>query len=158
MTSENTTPEAPRTAANPTPAQSGGMPLAARRLLMIGGLCLPVGLIAGPFLLPAQLLAVAGVVLLAVAVSYQAGKRWFSRWSVAIVVAGGLWLAATAAYYASIMIAADVSAPLPGFAQILYNAGAVCFAAMAIAAVTAIVLRMLAGRRAASDRTIEPRP
>lgn len=158
MTPENTMPEGPQGAASPTPGQSGGMPLAARRLLMIGGLCLPVGLVAGPFLLPAQLLALAGIVLLAVAFSYRAGKRWFSRWSMAVAIAGVLWLAATAAYYASIMIAADAAAPLPGFAQLLFNAGAVCFAVMAVAAVTAVALRMLASRRGAGGRTASPLP
>ena len=55
---------------------------------MVGGLCIPVGLVAGPFLLPAQLLAVAGIVLLAVALSYRAGTRWFSRWSMAVAITG----------------------------------------------------------------------
>lgn len=147
MTSENTTPEDPQTAANPNPGQPREMPLAARRLVMIGGLALPVGLVAGPFLLPAQLLAVAGIVLLAVAFSYRAGEHWFSRWPLAVAIAGGLWLAATAAYYASIMIAADASAPLPGFAQTLYNAGVACFVVMAIATAAAVARRTLAKRR-----------
>lgn len=152
MTSENTTPEDPQTAANPTPGQPRDMPLAARRLLMIGGLALPVGLLAGPFLLPAQLLAVAGIVVLAVAFSYRAGEHWFSRWPLAVAIAGGLWLAATAAYYASIMVAADASAPLPGFAQIFYNAGVACFAVMAIATATGVACRTLAKRRLRSQK------
>ena len=147
MTAENTPPKDPARAAGRS-APPEGMPLAGRRLLMVGGLCIPVGLVAGPFLLPAQLLAVAGIVLLAVALSYRAGPRWFSRWSMAVAVAGGLWLAATAAYYATIIIAADASAPLPGTAQVLYNAGAVFFALMVVATVTAVVLRILANRRA----------
>ena len=151
MTAENTAPEDPAGTASSS-APSEGMPLAGRRLLMVGGLCIPVGLVAGPFLLPAQLLAVAGVVLVAVALSYRSGSRWFSRWSLAVAVAGGLWLAATAAYYTTIMIAADASAPLPAAAQVLYSAGAVFFALMAMAAVTAVVLRILATRRASRGR------
>ncbi|MCQ6273335.1 hypothetical protein M8J71_23110 [Pseudarthrobacter sp. R1] len=147
MTAENTTPGDPAGAAD-SAVPPEGMPLAGRRLLMVGGFCIPVGLVAGPFLLPAQLLAVAGIVLLAVALSYRPGPRWFSRWSIAVAVAGVLWLAATAAYYATIMIAADASAPLPGTAQVLYNAGAGFFALMAVATVTAVVLRTLTNRRA----------
>lgn len=157
MTAEKTTPEEPQQAAGPA-ARPGGMPLAARRLLMIGGLCLPVGFVAGPFLLPAQLLAVAGIILLAAAVSYRPAERWFSRWSLAVTIAGVLWLAATAAYYATIMIAADASALLPGFAQALFNAGAVFFAVMAGAALTAIALRMLANRRGPGNKSAAPQP
>lgn len=134
------------------------MPLGARRLVMIGGVCLPAGLVAGPFLLPAQLLAVAGIVMLAVAMSFRAGQHWFSRWSLAVTLAGVLWLAATAAYYATIMIAADAAAPLPGFAQALFNAGAVFFAVMTVTAVTATVLRILARRRGSRGVTAASRP
>lgn len=145
MTAENTAHGDPARAAGRS-APPEGMPLAGRRLLIVGGLSIPIGLIAGPFLLPSQLLAVAGVVLLEVAVSYRPGPRWFSRWSLAVAITGTLWLAATAAYYAAIMIAADASARLPGAAQVLYNAGAVFFALMVLASVTAVVLRILANR------------
>ena len=83
------------------------MPLGARRLLMIGGLCVPGGLVAGSYLIGAQLLAVAGVVMVAVALSYRAGGPWFSRLSWAVTGAGLLWLAATAAFLGVIVIAAD---------------------------------------------------
>ncbi|MDE8669992.1 hypothetical protein PY310_15530 [Pseudarthrobacter sp. H3Y2-7] len=157
MTAENTTPEDLQRAAGPTPGPAG-MPLGGRRLLMIGGLCIPVGLVAGPYLLPAQLLTVVGIVLLAVALSYRAGKRWFSRWSLAVTVAGALWLAATAAYHATIMIAADAAAPLPGVAQVLFNTGAVFFAAMAVTTITAVVMRMLANRRGSRDEVVSSLP
>ncbi|WP_455837004.1 hypothetical protein [Pseudarthrobacter siccitolerans] len=140
------------------PARSGGMPLACRRLLMIGGICIPAGLVAGPYLLPAQLLAVAGIVLLAIALSYGPGHRWFWRWSLAVALAGGLWLVATAAYYVTIMIAADAAAPLPAFAQVLFTAGAVCFAAMAVATLTGTALRILAGRRQTREAGDSSRP
>ncbi|WJH26683.1 hypothetical protein [Pseudarthrobacter defluvii] len=149
MTAENTMAEGPHRPA--APSRASGMPLGCRRLLMVGGICVPIGLVAGPFLLPAQLLAVAGIVLLAVALSHGPGERWFWRWSLAVAAAGGLWLAATAAYYITIMVAAEASAPLPVFAQGLFTAGAVSVAVMAVAALTAALLRMLANRRKARE-------
>lgn len=149
---ENTTPADTR-AAGPG---AGAMPLGARRLLMIGGLCVPVGLVAGPYLLLAQLLAPAGVAMVAVALSYRAQTPWFSRWSWTVTAAGVFWVAATAAYYVSIMIAADASTPLPGSAQTLYNAGTVFFAVMAAAALVAMVLRMIRARRTSREKTSGP--
>ncbi|MGY4544027.1 hypothetical protein ACVWY0_003970 [Arthrobacter sp. UYNi723] len=152
MTENTTQADTPR-AAGPG---AGAMPLGARQLLMIGGLCVPVGLVAGPYLLLAQLLAPAGVAMVAVALSYRAQQPWFSRWSWTVAAAGVLWVAATATYYASIMIAADASAPLPGSAQMLYNAGTVFFAVMAAATLTAIVLRMISARRASREQASGP--
>ncbi|MET3952634.1 hypothetical protein [Arthrobacter sp. UYEF36] len=125
----------------------GAMPLGARRLFMIGGLCVPVGLVAGPYLLGAQLLAVAGVILVAVALSYRSGVRWFARLSWVASAAGALWLAGTAAYWGAIIVAADSSVPPPGFAPALFTAGVVSFVVMAGAAVTAMALRMVRSRR-----------
>ena len=107
----------------------------------------PVGLVAGPYLLGAQLLAVAGVILVAVALSYRVGWRWFSRLSWAAGVAGALWLVCTAGYWGSIIAAADSSVPPPGFAPVLFTAGVVSFVVMAGAAVTAMALRMVLSRR-----------
>ncbi len=42
------------------PAEAARMPIGARRLVLIGGLCIPVGLVAGPYLFGLQLVAVAG--------------------------------------------------------------------------------------------------
>ncbi|WP_051629056.1 hypothetical protein [Arthrobacter sp. UNC362MFTsu5.1] len=123
-------------------AAAGTMPLGARRLLIIGGLLIPVGMLMGPYILMAQILAPAGVALIAVALSYQTGARWFSRLSWATAVAGGLWVAAIAAYYATIMIAADASAPLPPSAQVLFITGTVFFAAMAAAFLAAMIIRI----------------
>ena len=125
----------------------GAMPLGARRLFMIGGLCVPVGLVAGPYLLGAQLLAVAGVIMFAVSLSYRLGGRWFSRLSWVASAAGAFWLAGTAAYWGVIIAAADSSVPPPGFASVLFAAGVVSFVVMAGAAVTAMVLRMSRSRR-----------
>ncbi|KQQ80924.1 hypothetical protein [Arthrobacter sp. Leaf137] len=156
MPAENTTAKGPLRPV--PPARSEGMPLGCRRLLMIGGICIPGGLVAGPYLLPAQLVAVAGIILLALALSYGPGQRWFWRWSLAVALTGGLWLAATAAYYVTIMTAAEASAPLPAFAQVLFTAGAVCFAVMAVATLTGSALRILAGRRRVREAGAASRP
>lgn len=125
----------------------GAMPLGARRLFMIGGLCVPVGLVAGPYLLGAQLLAVAGVIMVAVALSYRGEAPWFSRLSWVVIGAGALWMAGTAAYWGAIVSAADSSPEPPGFAPLLFAVGAVFFVVMAGAAISAMVLRMVRSRR-----------
>lgn len=145
MTAENTTPDPAQAAA--VPGKPAMMPLGARRQIMIGGLCVPVGLVGGPYLLGAQLLAVTGVILVAVALSYSAETPWFSRLSWVVTGAGALWLATTAAYWGSIITAADSSAPAPGYAPALFNAGTGSFIVMACAAVAAIALRMVRARR-----------
>ncbi|MET1065347.1 MAG: hypothetical protein ABWX85_10295 [Arthrobacter sp.] len=124
----------------------GAMPLDTRRLFMIGGLCVPVGLMAGPYLLGAQLLAVAGLIMVAVALSYRVGGQWFSRLSWAASVAGALWLVCTAAYWGAVIAAADSSVPTPGFAPVLFTVGVVSFVVMAGATVTAMVSRMVHSR------------
>lgn len=150
MTTEQDTPRA----TGPAPAASvpsGGMPLGARRLVMIGGLCVPVGLVAGPYFLGGQLLAIAGVIMVAAALSYSSENPWFARWSWIATAAGGLWLAATAAYWGSLIAAADAAAQAPAFAPALFTAGLVCFGAMAVATVVAMSLRAVRakGRRPA---------
>lgn len=142
MTTENTTPLKPKpgVAAPDTPA---GMPLGARRLVMIGGLCVPVGLVGGSYLFGAQLLALAGVVMVAVALSYRADGPWFWRLSWVTAAAGALWMAFTGAYWVAVIAAADSSAALPGYAPVLFTAGAACVAVMAVAAVAAVAVRML---------------
>ncbi|SDP85084.1 hypothetical protein SAMN04487914_1635 [Arthrobacter sp. ok909] len=125
---------------------SGRMPLGARRLLMIGGLSVPAGLVAGPYLLGGQLLALAGLIMAAAALSYSIEGPWFSRWSWITTTAGVLWLAATAAYWGSIIAAAEASAQAPAFAPALFTTGLACFGVMAIATVVAMT------RRAAKTR------
>lgn len=146
MTEERTTAPS-RSRAVAVQDRPGAMPLGPRRLFMIGGLCVPVGLVAGPYLLGAQLLAVAGVILVAVALSYRSGVPWFSRLSGVASAAGALWLACTAAYWGAIIAAADSSVPPPGFAPVLFAAGVVSCVVMAGAAVTAMALRMVRSRR-----------
>ncbi|MDD1478684.1 hypothetical protein [Arthrobacter sp. H16F315] len=145
MTAEQDTPRA--TGAAPAAVvPSGRMPLGARRLFMIGGLCVPVGLVAGPYILGGQLLAIAGVVMVAAALSYSGNGPWFSRWSWIATAAGVLWLAATAAYWGSVIAAADAATQAPAFAPALFTAGLVCFGAMAVATVVAMSLRAVRAR------------
>lgn len=94
---------------------STGMPLAARRLLLIGGLAVPVGLVAGPYLFGLQLLAVAGIVGIALALSYGRGSSWLSVWSCVVAAAGAAWVGATIAYWVSVMAAANGSASAASF-------------------------------------------
>jgi hypothetical protein len=135
--------DSPRTAgpAAVTAGPSGRMPLGARRLLMIGGLSVPVGLVAGPYILGGQLLAIAGLIMVAAVLSYSGEGSWFSRWSWATTTAGVLWLAATAAYWGSVIAAADASAQAPAFAPALFITGLACFGIMAITTVVAMTLR-----------------
>ena len=145
MNAKNTTPTdmEPKV---PVPETPGRMPLGARRLLLIGGLCIPVGLVSGPYLLGAQLLAVAGVVMVAVSCSYGPSAAWFWRWSWATAAAGALWIAFTLAYWASAIMAAESSRPAPGFAPVLFNVGLGCFVVMAGAAAAASIRRILSSR------------
>ncbi|APX00462.1 hypothetical protein BWQ92_00800 [Arthrobacter sp. QXT-31] len=123
------------------------MPLGARRLVLIGGLVIPVGLIGGAYLLGLQLLAAAGVVLIAVAFSYRTPGPWFSKLSWAASVAGTLWIVFSVGYWWSLITAADASAPLPWFNPVLFNAGVASFIATACASIGGVVLRTVRGRR-----------
>ncbi|MDZ4351703.1 MAG: hypothetical protein U1B81_03645 [Arthrobacter sp.] len=127
-----------------------GMPLGARRLVLIGGLCVPVGLVAGPYLLGLQLLAVGGVVAVAVALSYGPGRAWFWRWSWITAAAGALWMAATIAYWGTIVAAADASAPLSGWSPVLFNIGAGGLVLMAAATAGGALARYRSRRAAAA--------
>lgn len=146
MTAENTTPGGAARAAV-VPGAAGRMPLGARRVLLIGGLCVPVGLVGGPYVLGAQLLAVAGVVMVGIALTYRADGPWFWRLSGAVTAAGALWLAATASYWGSIIVAAESSAPAPAFAPVLFNAGVGFFVIMALGVAAAVTLRVVRARR-----------
>lgn len=89
MTAEQDTPRATE-ASRGDQGPTGGMPLGARRLVMIGGLCVPLGLVAGPYILGGQLLSVAGIIMVAAALSYSTDGPWFSRWSWIATAAGVL--------------------------------------------------------------------
>lgn len=120
---------------------TAGMPLGARRLVLIGGLCIPVGLVGGPYLFGIQLLAVAGVVAVSIALSYGMGPAWFTRWPRLTAAAGGAWIAATIGYWLTIMAAADASAPAPEMSSVLFYTGAAAFVLMAAAALAGTVAR-----------------
>lgn len=140
---------------NPMPTSPGtepaaGMPLGARRLVLIGGLSIPVGLVAGPYLLGLQLVAIGGAVAVAVALSYSPGRAWFSRWSWLTAAAGSVWMAATVAYWGTIVAAADASGPLSGWSPVLFNVGAGGLVIMAAATAGAAFARYRSRRTAAA--------
>ncbi|MFY9633442.1 MAG: hypothetical protein WAL27_01840 [Cellulosimicrobium cellulans] len=150
----DTTPPAQATNEGPLPARdkgkTTGMPLGARRLVLIGGLSIPVGLVAGPYLFGIQLIAVAGVVAVSVALSHGIGPAWFTRWPRLTAAAGGAWIAATIGYWLTIMAAADASAPAPEMSSVLFYTGVAAFTVMA-AAVLAGTLARFRSRRLSSD-------
>jgi hypothetical protein len=128
------------------------MPLSARRLVLIAGACILVGILAGRFLFAGLILAAAGLTVLAVALSYGSGSRWFSPVSWVVCVAGGFWTAATAGYWLSVSTAADASAKVPAIASLLFYGGVACFVIMAGGVLTAIVLRTVQARKLPAAR------
>jgi len=117
------------------------MPLAARRLVMIAGGCILVGILAGRFLFAGLVLAAAGVTVLAVALSYRSGGRWFAPVSWTVSVAGGVWTTATAGYWLSVSAAADASEQVPAIVPALFYIGVGSLVVMAGGVLTAAVLR-----------------
>ncbi|MCO4254509.1 hypothetical protein [Pseudarthrobacter cellobiosi] len=126
--------------------RTAGMPLGARRLVLIGGLCIPVGLVAGPYLFGIQLIAVAGVVAISVALSYGIGRAWFTRWPRLTAAAGGAWMAATIGYWLTIMAAADASAPVPEVSSVLFSTGVAAVIMMAAAVLAGTIARFRSRR------------
>ncbi|MFW0772797.1 hypothetical protein ACLRGI_06480 [Paenarthrobacter nitroguajacolicus] len=132
------------------PAEAAKMPVGARRLVLIGGLCIPVGLVAGPYLFGLQLVAVAGAVAVAVALSYRREPVWFSRWSWLAAAAGGLWVIATVGYWLSIMAAVDGTSAPSGLPNLLFYLGLVALGVMVLATIAGWISRFLADRRASA--------
>nr|WP_246223361.1 hypothetical protein [Pseudarthrobacter psychrotolerans] len=133
-----------------TASPTAGMPLGARRLVLVGGLCIPVGLLAGSYLFGLQLLAVAGVVAISVALSYGTGRTWFALWPRVTAGAGAAWIVATIAYWLTVVSAADVSAPVPEVSSVLLSAGVVAFMVMAAAVLAGTVARFRSHRHLAT--------
>lgn len=150
----NTTTPAHDPAVSPQPGSDPvlpvGMPLGARRLVLIGGLCIPIGLVAGPYLFGLQLIAVAGVVAVSVALSYGTGSTWFSRWPRLTAAAGGAWIAATIVYWLTIKAAADAAAPAPEATSVLFYIGVGAVVMMAAAVLAGAVVRFRSRRHPAS--------
>ncbi|MET4901643.1 hypothetical protein PV760_13305 [Paenarthrobacter sp. CC6] len=137
----------PGASRSPAPEDAAKMPLGARRLVLIGGLCIPVGLVAGPYLFGLQLVAVAGVVAVAIALSYRRGQSWFSRWSWLATAGGALWVIATVAYWLSIMAAVDGSSSPSSLPTVLFYSGLAALAVMAFGTIAGWTLRSLSDRR-----------
>ncbi|MGY4542642.1 Na+/phosphate symporter [Arthrobacter sp. UYNi723] len=140
------------------PAGSTGMPLAARRIVLIGAACVLVGILAGRFVFGGLVLASAGTGTLAVALSYSAGLRWFSPLSWLVSIAGAIWTAATAGYWWVITAAADASAAAPAIAPALFYIGVGAVVTMAAGLLAATILRIVRSRggRPAPELTKEP--
>jgi hypothetical protein len=84
--------------------------------------------------------------MIAAALSYSGEGPWFSRWSWIVTAGGVLWLVATAAYWGSLITAADAAAQAPAFAPALFTTGLVCFGIMAVATIVAMGLRGIRAR------------
>lgn len=122
------------------------MPLPARRLVLIAGACILAGILAGRFLFAGLVLAAAGITVLAVALSYRVGGRWFSPVSWVVCAAGGVWTAAVAGYWLSVSAAADASEEVPAIAPALFYIGVGSLGIMAAGVLTAAVLRTVRRR------------
>ncbi|WP_455836956.1 hypothetical protein [Pseudarthrobacter siccitolerans] len=104
-------------------------------------MCIPIGLVAGPFFFGIQIIAVAGIVAVSVALSHGNGKAWFALWPRLTTVAGVAWIAATIAYWLSIMAAADAAVPASEASSVLFSIGVGAFAVMAVAVLAGTVAR-----------------
>ena len=140
----------PDASASVPAAEATRMPLWARRLVLVGGLCVPVGLFAGPYVFGLQLLAVAGVVAIAVAFSYGHRRSWFSHWTWLTAAAGVLWVLATVAYWLSIMAAVDGSSAPSGLPNVVFYVGLASLLIMVAGVIAAVVSRAVARRRASA--------
>lgn len=146
MTDDDTTPGGSQAAAAISVGQAR-MPLGARRLILIGSLGVLAGVLAGRYYFGGLVLAAAGITLLALALSYEAGKSWFSRLSWLVVAAGALWTIATAGYWWLIDAAADGSPGPSENASLVFYLGIGALVVMLGAALSAAILRATRGRR-----------
>ncbi|WP_193342725.1 hypothetical protein [Pseudarthrobacter sp. AB1] len=140
------------------PAGRTGMPLPARRVVLIGAACVLVGILAGRFVFGGLVLAAAGTGTLAVALSYRAGPRWFSPLSWLVSIAGAIWTAATAGYWWVITAAADASAAVPAIAPALFYIGVGGLVTMAAGLLAAIIVRMVRTRGDSPGRELTKEP
>lgn len=118
------------------------MPLGAKRLVLIGSLCTLAGILVGRYNFGGLVLAAAGVSLVSLALSYRAGKTWFSRTSWLVTAAGALWTAATAGYWWLIAAAAEASSGPAENASLLYYLGMGALVVMLGGVLVAAMLRM----------------
>ncbi|MDP9989024.1 hypothetical protein QMY03_09360 [Arthrobacter sp. KFRI-F3372] len=114
-------------------------------------MCIPIGLVAGPFLFGIQIIAVAGIVAVSVALSHGNGKAWFTRWPRLTTAAGVAWIAATIAYWLTIMVAADAVVPVSKASSVFFSVGIAAFAMMAAAVLASTVARVKSGRLQAAS-------
>lgn len=122
--------------------ETPGMPLGAKRLVLLGCLGVLGGVLVGRFLFAGLVLAAAGITAVSIALSYRTAKPWFSPLSWVVGVAGVLWTAVTAAYGWSISAG---NAPSAGsaYSSVLLNAGTLALGLMGAGVLAAVVLRTL---------------
>lgn len=139
MTDDSTTGGPQSAAANAV--DRARMPLGARRLILIGSLGILAGVLAGRYYFGGLILASAGITLLAMALSYQAGKPWFSRLTWLVAAAGTLWTTTTAWYWWLMDAAAnEASGPVEN-ASLAINLGAGALLVMLAGMLTAVITR-----------------
>ncbi|WP_346958318.1 hypothetical protein [uncultured Arthrobacter sp.] len=146
MTDDYSTPGGLQAAAA-IPVGQARMPLGARRIILIGSLGVLAGILAGRYYFGGLVLASAGITLVALALSYQTGKPWFSRLSWLVVAAGALWTATTAGYWWLIDAAADASSGSSENASLVFYLGIAALVVMLGATLSAAILRATRGRR-----------
>lgn len=146
MTDEDETTGDPQAAAA-IPVGRARMPLGARRLVLIGSLGVLAGVLAGRYYFGGLVLAAAGITLVSMALSYQAGKSWFSRLSWLVAAAGALWTASTAGYWWLIDAAAGAASGPSENASLLFYLGIGALVVMLGAVLSAAILRVTRGRR-----------
>ena len=146
MTDDDSTTGGPQSAAASAVGRTR-MPLGARRLILVGSLGVLAGVLAGRYYFGGLVLASAGITLLALALSYQAGKSWFSRLSWLVVAAGALWTTATAGYWWLIDAASKASSGPSENASLVFYLGIGALVVMLAAVLTAVILRVTRGRQ-----------
>lgn len=137
----------------PSPAGDSGaedpsrMPVAARRLVLLGCAGVLLGVLVGRFLFGGLVLAAAGIVAIAVALSYRADRPWFWSLSWFVCLTGICWTAITAAYGWLISNANPAASSSTVSTSFLFYTGAVALVLMTGGVLTAAVLRAAARRR-----------
>ena len=123
------------------------MPAAARRLVLLGCAGVLLGVLVGRFLFGGLILAAAGIVAIAVALSYRADRPWFWSLSWFICLTGICWTAITAAYGWLISNANPAASSSTVSTSYLFHTGTVALVLMTGGVLTAAVLRAAARRR-----------
>lgn len=125
------------------------MPLGLGRLVLIGVLSVLAGLLVGPFVFGVQVIALAGVVLIAVSMSYDLKRSGMAPLMWVAATAGIIWSGATVAYWWVVVSTVETSSPQPAPAWVstVFIVGVCGFGIMLATAVAASVRRAIQKRR-----------